>query len=67
MGESVESKTIHGHKDRGRETGTLIKLHPMGVVVIGKITGHGVLNSSPTLHPSFYTTCSVQEESLPKP
>jgi hypothetical protein len=42
MGESVESKTVHG----GREKRSLVKGNPVGMMVIG----HGLLNYPKPLH-----------------
>jgi hypothetical protein len=43
-GESIESEAIHGHKHGSREAGTFIELHPMGVVIVRMVIGHGTLN-----------------------
>jgi hypothetical protein len=35
MGNSIEGEAIDGHKHGSREAGSFIKLHPVGVVIIG--------------------------------
>jgi hypothetical protein len=67
MGKSIKGKTIDSHKHRSREAGSFIKLHPVGVVVIGMVIGHDTLNYFQTSHPSFYTTDSVKDVSLLEP
>jgi hypothetical protein len=44
MGKSIKSEAINSHKYGSREAGLFIKLHPVGVVVIGMVIGHGTLN-----------------------
>jgi hypothetical protein len=60
MREGIKSKAINCHKYRSREMGSLIELHPVGVVVIG----HGILNYFQAFHPCFYMTGSVKDVSL---
>jgi hypothetical protein len=66
-GKSIEGEAIDGHKHGSREAGSFIKLHPVGVVIIGMVIGHGTLNYFQTSHPSFYMTGSVKDVSLLEP
>jgi hypothetical protein len=60
----VKGYTIHGHKDRGRETGLWEELDPVRVMIVRH---NGLFYSSPFSVAPLYTTCSLQEESLWKP
>jgi hypothetical protein len=53
---SIKGEAIDGHKHGSREAGLFIKLHPVGVVIIGMVISHGTLNYFQTSHLSFYTT-----------
>jgi hypothetical protein len=51
---------VDSHRHRSREERTFIKLHPVGIVVIG----HGTLNYSQAFPSILYTANSVKDVSL---
>jgi hypothetical protein len=61
--EGIKGDAINSHRDRSREEGAFIELHPVGVVVIR----HGTLNQSQAFPSILYTANSVKDVLLSGP